>query len=806
MNNLLHDLRYAVRSLLRARGFAAVAILTLAIALGANTAIYSIFSAILLRPLPYPDANEIVAVRGSSPQHENLVFSLPSYHDVSSQTRSFEHMAGYRPWAAFLFGNGAEPELLHGARATANLFPLLGVKPLLGRTFSEREDAVGQSPLIVISYELWQRRFGGEPGVIGRAIRVGQDPRTVIGVMPRGFKFPVESSKRIDFWVPIKQAPLSESRGAGWITAVARLRDGVSLEQANAELKTVSTRMAAQYPENYTDVIFRAQQLHDLLVGGIRPALLLLTVAVSVVLLIGCANVANLLLARAAARDRESSIRAAVGATRGRLIRQLLVESLLLSLLAGALGLLLASWGVDVLVALAPADTPRLDAIGLDADAAIFALGLSMLTGILFGLAPALSASKTNLVETLKDGSRGSTEGPQRNRVRNALVISEIALSVVLLAGAGLLLRSFVRLNAIDPGYDYTNAVAAQVAIRSSAFPESKDVVQFHRRAIQELRAIPGVTAAGGASDLPLTDETTTIYDVEGRPPAPVGQELVTAVLWISPNYFETLGSTILRGRSITNQDGPDALPSVVVSESLARQSFPNENPIGKRLLIGISPENGGGARTIVGVARDIRGVSLTEQPRPTVYVPVLQAPQRSFTFVVRAPNAANLESSIRAAFRKIDREQPIYEIKTLDEIRTAALGNSRFMLVLVGLLAALALALAAVGIYSIVSYSVARRTPEIGIRMALGAESRDIFRLVVGQAVRLVGAGLIGGIVIALATTRLMTALLYGITASDPATFVSICFIIGAIALIASCIPASRAMRVDPLVAIRYD
>jgi putative ABC transport system permease protein len=805
MNNLLLDLRYAVRSLRKARGFAALAILTLAIALGANTAIYSIFSAILLRPLPYPDSAEIVAVRGSSAQHPELVFSYPSYHDVSGQAKSFEHMAGYRPTSAFLFGGG-EPELLTGGRVTANLFPLLGVKPLLGRTFTEREDTPGQSSTVVISYELWQRRFGGDPRVVGSRIRVGPDADTVVGVMPRGFKFPIESTERTDFWIPLKQAPLSEARGAGWITAVARLRDGVSIAQANSELKTIAARMAAQHPENNAGVTYSAQKLHDVVVGDVRPALLLLTVAVSVVLLIGCANVANLLLARAAARDRESSIRAAVGATRARLIRQLLVESLLLSLVAGAIGLLLATWGVDVLVALAPADTPRLEAITLDANVAIFALVLSLVTGVLFGLAPALSASKANLVEALKDGSRGSTEGHHRNRLRNALVIGEIALSVVLLAGAGLLLRSFVRLNAIDPGYDYHGAIAASVTASASAFPEPKDVLQFHRRALDELRAIPGVTSVGGASELPLTDETTFIYGIEGRPAATPGRGPVAAIIWASPNYFETIGNAVLRGRGITEQDGPNALPSVVVSESLVRQSFANENPLGKRLLIDIPPEDGGGVRTIVGVVRDIRSVSLTEPPKPTVYLPVLQAPQRAFYFVVRAPNAAALGSAVRAALRKVDREQAIYDVLTLEEMRSAALGNPRFMLVLVGLLATLALVLAAVGIYSIVSYSVARRIPEIGIRMALGAESRDIFSLVVSQAVRLVGAGLIGGIAIALATTRLMTTLLFGITATDPVTFVSICIIIGAIALIASYVPANRATKVDPLVAIRYD
>ena len=805
MTSIAHDLRYAVRGLLKGRGFAAVAILTLAIALGANTAIYSIFSAILLRPLPFAEPEQLVSVKGAGAQHPDLAFSLPSYTDVSTQAKSFEQMAGYRPSDNFLYG-GSEPERISGARVTANLFPLLRAKAHLGRTFTEREDMSGQASLIVISYELWQRRFAGDPGIIGKQIRLGTDPDTVVGVMPRGFRFPIESTEPTDFLIPLRQEPLSEARGAGWIQAVARLRDGVSIEQANAELKTIAARMAVQFPSNYTGVVFSATPLHDMIVSGVRPALLVLLAAVGVVLLIGCANVANLLLARAAARHREISIRAAIGATRARIVSQLLVESVLLSLVAGALGLLLAAWGVDALVALAPPETPRLDAVALDGHVLLFALLLSVGTGILFGLAPALSASKTNLVEALKEGGRGSTEGHRRNRIRNALVVAEIALSVILLVGAGLLLRSFVRLSGIDPGYDYRNAMSVEVSIRPAVFPTPEARVQYYRRALDELRSIPGVTAVGGATHLPLSDATSLSFSIVGRPPSPPGQGPNGMIVWVSPSYFETMGMPVLRGRSFTDRDTGNAPNGIIVSESLARQNFPNEDPIGKQLDLGIPPEDAGGIRTIVGVVRDIRFASLTEAPSPTMYVPILQGPMPWFQFVVRAPNAADLGPSMRAALRRVDREQPILAVRTLEEMRAASLGSRRFMLVLVGLLATLALILAAVGIYSIMSYTVTQRTSEIGIRMALGAEARDVFRLVMGQSIRFVVLGALIGIAVALAATRTMQSLLYGIAPTDPWTFSAIVAIIAGTALVASWIPASRAARVDPLVAIRYD
>ncbi|HEX8252695.1 MAG TPA: ABC transporter permease, partial [Thermoanaerobaculia bacterium] len=802
----LQDLRYALRSLAKARGFAAVAILTLAFALGANTAIFSVVSAILLQPLPFEQPKELMTVMGKSPRWTSESFSWPNFIDIRTQAKSIDKIVAFTDTNSFLYQTGAEPERFRGALVTHDLWTMLGAKPLLGRGISAKEDVLGQAPVVVISQELWERRFGSDPQIVGKQIRFGATPKTVVGVMPNGFRFPVNGPKT-DFWMSLGQN-IEDSdgggRGAIWMNVIARLKDGVPFEQANAELRTIGQRLEKQYPETNTGLTFFFVPLHETLVKSVRPALLVLMCAVGVVLLIGCANVANLLLARAAVRHKEVSIRSAIGATRGRIIFQLLVESVLLSVIAGALGLFLATWGVDLLVALAPAEIPRLDAIGIDTPVLLFTLALSLLTGIVFGLAPALSASKTNLVEALKEGSRGSTEGRSRNRLRSILVVAEIALSVFLLVGAGLLLRSFLRLSGVDPGYDYKNAMTVDLVTRTALFPKEEDQIQYMKRAQQELKAIPGVTAVAAANHLPLGDnEMVLSYAIVGKPPYARGQSPSATIVFVTPDYFKTMGIPVLRGRPITEEDAAGGQPTVVVSESFVRKFLPNENPIGKQIDISDGDER---PRTIVGVVGDIRFVSLLEPPKPTFYQAHAQNPTSHMQFVIKAPNAAALGGTVRATLRKIDREQPILAIRTLEQMRSESLASQRFMLVLTGTLAMLALILAAVGIYSIMSYTVMQRTSEIGIRMSLGAQARDIFRLVVGQAVKLVGIGIIVGVIVALAATRIMTTLLYGVTATDPLTFVSICAIIATIALIASYIPASRATRVDPLVAIRYD
>lgn len=805
MTTLLQDLRYAVRSLAKARTFAAVAILTLAFALGANTAIFSVVSAILLQPLPFQQPRELTYLSAKYATFTTNAFSWPNFYDIRSQSKTIDGAVAYSSSQSFLYESGAEPERFSGALVTHDLWPVLGVKPLLGRGISAKEDRFGQAPVAVISERMWRRRFGGDPRIIGTQIRLGAEPKTLVGVMPAGFKFPLGATQPTDFWLSLGQENESntDNRGAIWMSVMTRLKDGVTLEQFNAELATIASRLEAQYPEENAKLTFFARPLHDVLVSDVRDALLVLMCAVGVVLLIGCANVANLLLARAAVRHKEISIRSAIGASRGRIIFQLLVESVLLSVIAGAVGLLLATWGVDLLVALAPADIPRLDAIGINRTVLLFTLALSVLTGIIFGLAPALSASKTNLVEALKEGSRGSTEGRRRNRARSVLVVAEIALSVFLLVGAGLLLRSFVRLSGVDPGYNSKDAIALDVSARSAVFPEDEHLVQYEKRVREQLRALPGVTAVGMANHLPLGNaENVYSFNIVGRPPWPQGQEPNAGYVAVGPGYFQAMGIPILRGRAVTEQDVRGGQRVVVVSESFVRQYLGKEDPLGKQIEI----TDGDGVRTVVGVAGDIRFTSLLDPPRPFFFAAYAQSPTRRLQFVVRAPNAAALAPSLRAAVRQIDREQPILGIRTLEEMRSESLAARRFMLLLTAALAALALVLSAVGIYSIMSYTVTQRTSEIGIRMSLGAEARDIFRLIVGQAVKLVGIGIAVGVLVALGATRIMTTLLYGITATDPVTFVSICFIIGAIALIASYVPANRATKVDPLVAIRYD
>ena len=805
MNKLAHDLRYGFRGLAKARGFAAVAILTLAFALGANTAIFSVVSAILLQPLPFAQPHELMTLLATSPRwSDESSYSWPNFVDIRAQSKTIEHITAFTNSRTFLYQTGGEPEQFMGALVTADMWPMLNAKPLVGRGISRQEDVLGQAPVVVISEDMWRRRFDGDPRIIGKQIRLGTTPKTVVGVMPHGFKFPVDRPKT-DYWMSLGQDTEDDGggRGAIWLTLVARLKDGVSIEQANAELKTIAQRLEKQYPESNTGLTFHMTPLHGMLVNSVRPALLVLMCAVGVVLLIGCANVANLLLARAAVRHKEVSIRSALGATRGRIVFQLLVESVLLSVIAGALGLLLATWGVELLVALAPAEIPRLEAIAIDRTVLLFTAGLSLLTGILFGLAPALSASKTNLVEALKEGTRGSTEGRGRNRVRSSLVVAEIALSVFLLVGAGLLLRSFVRLSGVDPGYDFRNAFTVDLVVRSAVFPKDEDRVQFVKRAREELKAIPGVTSVAASNHLPLgNNEMTLSFAIVGKPPFPQGKSPAATIVVVTPDYFKTMGIPILRGRAITDQDAAAGQLAVVVSESFVREFLPNEDPIGKQLDISDGEPN----RTIVGVAGDIRFVSLLQAPKPTFYLAHAQTASSRMQFIVKAPNAATLGGSVRAALRKLDREQPILAMRTLEQMRSESLASQRFMLVLIGALAALALTLAAVGIYSIMSYTVTQRTPEIGIRMSLGAQGRDIFGLVVGQAAKLVGLGIVAGVIVALFATRVMTTLLYGVTATDPLTFVSICFIIGVIALVASYVPAYRATRVDPLVAIRYD
>jgi putative ABC transport system permease protein len=809
MNNLANDFRYALRGLMKARGFTAVAILTLAIALGANSAIFTLVNSILLEPLPYRNPERILKIENQDINTGNVVgqHSYLNIRDVAS-LKSIEAVAAYTNSGMFLM-EGEDPELLEGTDLEAQAFTILGVKPALGRVLTAADDRTGAERVLVISHELWQRRFASDRRLVGRTIHLGtaRTPWRVVGVMPAGFRFPAHTEKR-DFYAALGPE-LSEQdrteRNSVFLDSIALLRSGATLETARAEAEVLARRLEKEFPGSNTGLRYVIEGVHDSVVSSVRPALLILFAAVAVVLLIGCANVANLLLARAAARQKEISIRSAIGASRARIIRQLLIESLLLSLLAGACGLLIASWSIGALVALAPPDIPRLENVQLDANVLLFTFALSVLTGIIFGLAPALSASKTNLVESLKEGTRGSTEGRGRNRVRNVLVTGAVALSLVLLTGAGLLLRSFIQLIGVNPGFEYEKVAVLNVPARA-AYKTEAEYLAFQSRLQRELAAIPGVTSVGGTNVLPLSGgQLVYNFDIVGREPFPEGRAPSITTVKVLPNYFRTMGIPLMRGRDVAETDTLTTPGVVIVNEQFATLYFPNQDPIGKKLYV----RNGDTfeQNEIIGLAGSVKYLSLTEDPPlPMFYLAHAQVPQRSVSYVVRSENAAGLAPAMRAVVKRLDRQQPIIDTDTLENMRGETLATRRFSLVLLATLSSIALILAAVGIYSIMSYAVTQRTSEIGIRMALGAESGDIFRLIVGNAVKLVGIGLGIGVVVAFMSTRLMRSLLYGVEPGDPMTVAAICIVIGAVALIASWIPARRAARVDPLVAIRYD
>ena len=803
------DLRYSFRTLVKQRGFTLVAVLTLAIALASNTAIFSVVNAILLRPLPYASPERLVNLTAISRVNGNQypVHSYPNFFDLRAQAKSFEKVVAFARSRAFLM-EGDEPELMTGLDVTMDFLPMLGVRPQLGRNFTAAEDREGGPLVMMISHELWQRKFKGDPTIIGRAVRFGTAGklRTVVGVLPPKFRFPADEVHR-DYYAPFHEdvGPAKTQRDSIWINVAGKLKPGVTVQQADAELKAIAARLEKQYPTENAGLQFVSSSMHEGVVKDVRPALLLLFGAVAVVLLIGCANVANLLLARATARHKEISIRAAIGASPGRITMQLLVESIVLSVMAGAVGLLLASWGIDALLAFAPPDVPRLETVTLDGTVLLFTALLSIFTGIAFGLAPAISASRPNLTEALKEGTRGSTEG-KRNRLRSILVVSAVAMSLMLLAGAGLLLRSFIHVTGIDPGYDYRNAIALDISPRTLAYPDDVKAMAFHDRLIDAIEAMPGVESVGAVDALPLTpNESFWSFNIVGRPPATPGNQPSSKTVAMTPNFFRTMRIPLLRGRDITERDTDDAPNVVVVNQAFARELFPNEEVLGKKLQLN-SPGQPEDIVEIVGVVGDVRWRSLTEEAPATMFFPVKQRPRRFMSIVVRGPQAESLGPSLRAVVRRLDRQQPIVGIATLGGTRSESLATRRFNLILLAVLAIVALVLAAVGIFSVMNYAVTQRTTEIGIRMALGAEARDVFRLIVGHAARLVFIGSAIGVAGALLSSRALGSLLYGVKPADPWTFAAIVTVIAGTALLASYLPARRAAKVDPLVAIRYD
>ena len=799
MDTFLHDLRFGGRLLIRKPAFTAIAVITLALGIGANTAIFSVVNSVLLRALPYPEAERLVTMRSNQ--------SLPDLEDVRSRSQSFEYFGGAVMQPQDYTGDG-EPLQVQAALCNADLFKALAVKAAIGRTISDDEDRFGGDPVVVLAHGFWQRTFGGDANIIGKTIQLSGKTYTVIGVMPADFIMPTEVP---DVWASVRVVnPIAaQFRGVHFLRTYLRLKPGVSLSQALGEMEGIDQWLAQQYPEDNKGRRTLLLSLHERIVANTRSTLLILLGAVGLVLLIACANFANLLLTRAAGRRQEIVIRAALGAGRGRLIRQMLTESTMLSLLGGAGGLLLAKWGVDLLTALKPANLPRLSSIGIDGWVLAFTLGVSIVTGVVFGLVPALSATRLDVNEALKEGGRASTGGIGRHRVRSFLVVSEIALALVLLIGAGLLIKSVWRLRAIDPGFNPENLLTMRIELPEARYKEIPKQIQFRERALEAVNALPGVQAAA-ISELPMTENLMHNFIIDGRPPLAPGEEPELETRTVAGGYFRTMEIPVRQGRDFTAQDRADSPPVGLVNESFVREYFPNENPIGGR--IAWARANPRRWMTIVGVVSDVRHYGLNLPEQPAFYSSFEQQDQpwkRWMYLAVRAEgNTGVLADQVKNQIWSVDKQIPVTKLRTMTDVMAASVAAQaqRFNMTMMAIFSGVALVLAAIGIYGVISFSVTQRTHEIGIRMALGAKSSHVLRGVLWEGAQLAGIGVAMGIGGAFALTRVMSSLLFGVSATDPVIFASISIILAGVALGATFIPARRATRVDPMIALRYE
>ncbi|HEX5474755.1 MAG TPA: ABC transporter permease [Vicinamibacterales bacterium] len=808
MDTLRQDLRYAIRRLFRAPGFSLIAIVTLALGIGANSAIFSVVNGVLLKPLPYPEPDRLVGVYHVS-EGQRTVMSGPNFIDVAHASRTLEGAAAIQTTHVILTGQG-EPVRLSVAAVSASLFDVLRVRPVLGRGFHADENTPGKTDVVVLAYGLWQERFGGDRAVLGRRIALDGVSKEIIGVMPAGFSYPDDRSA----WLPIAYDHnfVSAQRSAWYLDVVARLKPGITERQAAAEVETIGRNLARAYPDDDGEIGMTTMPLREALVGDIRRAVLVLFGAVGFVLLIACANVANLLLARAAARESEMAVRTALGAARYRLLRQLLTEAVLLSLAGGALGLLLAVWGVDVLVGLQPQGIPRLQNVRVDGVVAVFTFAIAAVTGIVFGLIPAFQATRGAVSNTLKEAGRGALSSRGGARTRGALVVVEMALAVMLLAGAGLLIRSFVRLEAVDPGFATNRTLTFELTLPDARYAKEATRVLFFDELFSRLRALPGVQAADAVMGLPLTGMNFNIsFAIAGRPPVPPAQQPSMEVRVASAGYFRTVGIPLRRGRLFTGDDRPGSPQVVVLTETAARQFFPREDPIGKTITLGWGRTTERGHRRaggeIVGIVADVKDAGLNEANPPEIYLPLRQWPVDTMSVVVRtAVPPQSLTDAVRDSVHAVDPNLPVSNVRTLDDIVARSISQPRFYMLLLAIFAAVALVLAAIGIFGVLSYAVAQRTREIGIRMALGAQEGSVMGLVVRQAMLLAGAGIAGGILAALALSRALETLLFAVRPHDPATFAAVAALLAGVALVASYLPARRATRVDPIVALRAE
>ena len=811
------DLRFGARMLVKNPGFTAVALLTLALGIGANSAIFSVVNAALLQPLPYPNAGGLVMVWGNFERLNmtRLGASAPEFSDYQNQTKVFSEVAAYQT-RTFNLISGDEPERIGGARVSSGLFKLLGTQPLLGRTLLEEEDRSGR--VAVLSERLWQRRFNSNPALVGKSIALDGESYTVVGIMPRAFQFPLSEpydTERADVWVPIAfNAEELGDRGRYAFRIIARLGPGATLEQARSEMTAIGQRLEQEYPRAYRGPKgedggwkVTVTTLQEEVVGNARLFLLLLLGVVGLVLLIACANIANLWLARATTRRREVAIRTALGASRARLVRQFLTESVMLSVLGGATGLLLAMWGVELLVAASPRGIPRLSEAGLDVRVLGFTLGISVLTGLLFGLVPALQSSSVELSESMKESSKSATTSRAWQRLRGILIICEVAMALVLLIGAGLLIKSFRRLLDVDPGFNRENVLTMQVSLPPARYADPKEKANFYGQLLERVKALPGIEAASMTTALPLGGMNFGgPFSIEGRPLDMRGQPPHAYVRAVAPGYFRAMGITLIKGRDLSDEDTDKSVPVVIINEAFARGFFAGGEAIGQRIKIG-APGSPRPWMLVTGVVKDVKSDGLDREATPEMYVPFSQNVSASMTLVARTiSNPAASVAAVRNEVHALDKDQPVYNIRTMEQLLTQAIAQRRLNMLMLGAFALVALLLATSGIFGVMAYTVAQRTHEIGVRMALGAQRVDILKLIFGQGMSLTLIGLGLGLAAAFGLTRVMSSLLFGVSATDPLTFLSIALLLALVALIACYIPARRAMRVDPMVALRYE